>query len=93
MKLLGIISVGFDVTNQLLIRYLHSSDNREKWECNGTVHQLFIGFKEAYDSARREVSYNFLTEFGISMTLARLIKMCLYETYSKVCIGKYVSGM
>jgi hypothetical protein len=27
----------------------------EKWEYNGTVHQLFIDFKKAYDSVRREV--------------------------------------
>jgi hypothetical protein len=35
--------------------------------------------------------YNILIEFGISMKLIRLIKMCLYETYSKVRIGKHLS--
>jgi hypothetical protein len=30
-------------------------------------------------------------EFGAIMKLVRLIKMCLNETYSKVCIGKYFS--
>jgi hypothetical protein len=30
MKLLGIINVGFDTTDQLLIRFLHSSDTGEK---------------------------------------------------------------
>jgi hypothetical protein len=30
-----------------------------------TIYQLFINFKEAYDSVRREVLYNTLTEFGI----------------------------
>jgi hypothetical protein len=29
----------------------------EKLEDNGTVHQLFMDFKKAYDSARREVLY------------------------------------
>jgi hypothetical protein len=33
---------------------------------------------------RREVLYNILIEFGVSMKLVRLIKMCLTETYSKV---------
>jgi hypothetical protein len=40
---------------------------------------------------RREVLYNILIEFGIPMKLVRLIKMCLNETYSKVCIGKHLS--
>jgi sorting nexin-29 len=52
----------------------------EKWEYNGTVYQLFIDFKKAYDSVRREVLYNILIEFGIPMKLAGLIKMCLNET-------------
>jgi hypothetical protein len=56
-----------------------------------TVHQLFIDFKKAYDSVRREVLYNILIEFGITMKLVRLIKMCLNETYSRVRIGKHLS--
>jgi hypothetical protein len=60
----------------------------KKWEYNGTMHQLFIDFKKAYDSVKREVLYNFLLEFGIPKKLVRLIKMCLNETYSKVRIGK-----
>jgi hypothetical protein len=35
--------------------------------------------------------YNILIEFGVPMKLVRLIKMCLNETYSKVCIGKHLS--
>jgi hypothetical protein len=38
----------------------------KRWEYNGTVHQLFIDFKKAYDSVRREALYNILIEFGIS---------------------------
>jgi hypothetical protein len=49
---------------------------------------LFIDFKKAYDSVRREVLYNILIEFGIPMKLVRLIKMCLSETYSRVRVGK-----
>jgi hypothetical protein len=63
----------------------------KKWEYNGTVHQLFIDFKKAYDSVKREVLYNFLVEFGIPKKLVRLIKMCLNEIYSIVHIGKPLS--
>jgi hypothetical protein len=37
---------------------------------------------------RREVLYIILIEFEVTMKLVRLIKMCLSEMYSKVCIGK-----
>jgi sorting nexin-29 len=63
----------------------------KKWEYNGTVHQLFINFMKAYDSVKREVLHNILLEFGIPKKLVRLIKMCLNETYSKVCIGRLLS--
>ena len=55
------------------------------------VHQLFIEFKKAYDSVRREVLYKILIEFGIPRKLGSLIKMSLTETYSRVRVGKNVS--
>jgi hypothetical protein len=79
--------VSFDVTGQLLIRFLHSSDTEEEIG----VHQLFIVFKKAYDSVRREVLYSILIEFGVPLKLVRLINICLNETYNKVRIGKHLS--
>jgi hypothetical protein len=55
------------------------------------VHQLFINFKKAYDTMRREVFYTILIEFGIPMQLVRSIKMCVNETYRKVRISKHLS--
>jgi hypothetical protein len=60
----------------------------KKWEYNGTMHQLFIDFKKAYDTVKTEILYNILLEFGIPQKLVRLIKMCLNETYNKVRVGK-----
>jgi hypothetical protein len=92
MKLLGIISVGFDVTGQLLIRFSPFVRYwRKKQEYNEAVHQLFIDFKKAYESERREVLYHILVEFGVTMKLVGLIKMCSKETYSKVRIDKHLS--
>jgi hypothetical protein len=67
------------------------ADTKKKWGYNRTVHQLFIDFKTAYDSVRREVLYSILLEFGIPKKLVRLIQMCLNETYSKVHVGKLLS--
>ena len=63
---------------------------KKKWEYNEEVHQLFIDFKKAYDSVRREVLYKILIEFGITRKLVRLIKMSLTEIYSRVRVGKNV---
>jgi hypothetical protein len=37
--------------------------------------------------------YFILIEFGVPMKLARLIKMCLNETYSRVWVGKHLSDI
>jgi hypothetical protein len=37
----------------------------KKWEYNEAVHQLFIDFKKAYNSVRREALCNILIEFDI----------------------------
>jgi len=86
--------VDFDATGQPLIIYsAFAKYLKKKWEYNEAVHQLFIDFKKAYDSVRREVLYNIFIEFGIPMKLVRLIKMCLLETYSRVRVGKNLSDM
>ena len=65
----------------------------KKWGHKGALHQLYIDFKKAYDSVRREVLYYILIKFGIPMKMVRLIKMCLTETCSRVLVGKNLSAM
>jgi hypothetical protein len=43
---------------------IHQIVEKKKLEYNETVHQLFIDFKKAYDSVRREVLYSILIELG-----------------------------
>ena len=76
---MGIINVDSEATGRLLIIY---SAFIKYWRKNGNeaVHQLFIDFKKAYDSVRREVLYNILIEFGVPKKLVRLVKMSLTET-------------
>jgi sorting nexin-29 len=93
MKLLGNVSVGVDVTHQLLIisfvfvRYWRKNVSTMRQ----TVYQLFVDFKKAYDTVRNKVLYNILIEFGVPMKLFRLNKVCLNEMYGKVCVGKNLS--
>jgi hypothetical protein len=54
---------------------LSQPQKRKKCECNAAVHQLFIDFKKAYDSVKREVLYNILLEFGVHKKLLRLINL------------------
>jgi hypothetical protein len=54
--------VVFNITHQLLIRSFAFIRLQEKWQYTKTVHQLFIDLKKIYDSVRREVLYNILTE-------------------------------
>jgi hypothetical protein len=88
-EIIGDLQCGFrrnrSTTDQIF--YIRQILQR-KWEYNGTVHQLFIDFKKAYDSVRREVLYSILIEFGIPRKLVGLIKMPLNETYGTVRIGK-----
>ena len=55
----------------------------KKWEYSEEAHQLFIDFKKAYVSVRREALYNILIEFGIPKKLVRLVKMCLTESIAE----------
>jgi hypothetical protein len=88
MELLGITNVDFDVMSTKDQLFCICQILEKMWEYNGTVHQLFIDFKKAYNSVRRKVLYNILSECGIIRKLVGLIKMCSNEIYSIVCIGK-----
>jgi len=45
---------------------------QKKWKPKGTVHQLFIDFKEV----GKKILYYVFTVFGIPVDLGRLIQMC-----------------
>ena len=57
------------------------------------MHQFFVDLKKAYNPIRLEALYNILIEFGITMKVVRLIKMCLNETYNRVRVGKNLSDL
>jgi len=60
-KLLGIIECGFRHSRSTTDHIFCICQILEKkWEYSEAVLQLFIDFKKAYDSVRREVLYNIL---------------------------------
>ena len=79
--------------NRSIIHHIFSIRQtlEKKWEYNEPVYHLFIDFKKAYDSARREVLYKIFIEFGIPRNFVSLINMSLTETYSRDRVGKNVS--
>jgi hypothetical protein len=92
-EIMGIINADSDAIDQLRIMYSVFVKYLRKNGNNEAVHQLFIDFKKAYASVRRQALYNILIEFGVPKKLVRLIKMCLIETYSRIWVGKNLSGM
>jgi hypothetical protein len=82
MKLLGIISMDFKVTDQLQVTGTEL-DTGEKCEYNGTIYELLIDYEKVCDSVRRELLYNILIKFGVPMKLITLIKNHLNKTYIK----------
>jgi hypothetical protein len=77
---------------QKIIRYHQSGFRRDR----STTDHIFcisslINFNKSYDSVKRDVLYNTVIEFGISMQMVRLIKICLNETYSTVRVGNYLT--
>jgi hypothetical protein len=67
----GIITVDFDVTDQILIMYSPSSNIREK------IGIHIMDLMKDWDSIRREVLCNILIEVVISMITVRLFGICM----------------
>ena len=58
------------------------------WEYNKEFWQLFIDFKQAYDSIHRESLWNIMTEMGIPNKLINLVKVCYRNSKSCVQVGR-----
>jgi hypothetical protein len=77
--------VDLDIIGEILIRYpAFVIYLREKWDPNMEVRELFKESKNFCDLVRREVVCNVLSEFGIQIKLAGLIKIYLHETCNEI---------
>lgn len=61
------------------------------WEFNKAIHNLFIDFKQAYDSVERNQLWNAMAELSIPRKLIRLVKMCVHGNTTRVRVGKALS--
>jgi len=55
------------------------------------THHLFIDFKSAYDTIKRDLLYNAMSEFNIPNKLIRLMRMTMENTQSQVRIQSDIS--
>jgi hypothetical protein len=53
------------------------------YEFNVDIHQLFIDYKQAYDSINQQQMYTIMKEFGIPEKLINLVKMTLRRLLNK----------
>jgi hypothetical protein len=89
MKLLGIISVGFGIRDQPLIRF---SASFRCWAKNESTRRQYISYSLTSRKPMIQLGGKYCTiEFGVLFKFVILIKICLKETYSEARIGKYLS--
>lgn len=63
----------------------------KKWEFGQVLHQLFVDFKKAYDSTKRNKMYQILVFLGVPKKLVKLVRVCLNESSGRVRVGDNVS--
>lgn len=80
----GGFRLGRSTTDQLFtIRQIME----KAWEYNITIHQLFVDFKQAYDSLYRNELFEIMMEFGIPKKLTNLTKATLTDTKCRILIN------
>ncbi|XP_060518457.1 uncharacterized protein LOC132697179 [Cylas formicarius] len=60
----------------------------KSWEFKREVHQLFVDFRQAYDSITRESVWQALEGIGVPKKIIRLTKICIENSKAKVRVGK-----
>ena len=58
------------------------------WEYNKDIWQIFVDFKQAYDSINRASLWNIMAEFNIPSKLIKLVKACYNNSKACVQVGQ-----
>jgi sorting nexin-29 len=86
-NILGECQAGFrsgrSTTNQL---FTIKQILEKSWWCNINVYQIYVDFKQAYDSVYQEKIYKIMHEFGIPDKLTSLVRTIMTDTDAQVKI-------
>ncbi|XP_051859298.1 uncharacterized protein LOC127565328 [Drosophila albomicans] len=82
------VAVGSGLASPLLTRFSPCAKSWEKsYENQIDTYHLFVDYKAAFDSPRRDRLYAAMSELGIPAKLTRLCRMTLSNTISSVKVG------
>lgn len=91
-RILGDYQAGFRKNRSTLDQIFILRQSLEKfYEYDKQLHQLYVDFKQAYDSLDRGKIYKIMREFGIPSKLIRLTEMTLKGTVCKVRVEQDLS--
>lgn len=92
-NVLGEYQAGFRANRSTIDQLFTLRQLLEKgWEYNRPIHNLFIDFRQAYDSVERSQVWNAMAEFSIPKKLIRMTKVCMEGGISKVRVNNKLSS-
>jgi sorting nexin-29 len=81
------IRAALGLEDPLQINFSQSKQILEKcWEFSINVYQIYVDFKQAYDSIQREKLYGIMHEFNIPNKLIRLVRATMRNSEAQVKI-------
>lgn len=91
-QLVGDYQCGFRPSRSTIDQLFTIRQLLEKsWEFNVNIHQLFVDFKQAYDSVNRIALYEILKQLGIPTKLVAMIRATLYRSNGRVVLQNSLS--
>jgi sorting nexin-29 len=84
-RIIGEYQAGFRPGRSTIDQLFTVKQTLEKcWENNLSVHQIYVDFKQAYDSIQRKKLYTIMYEFGLPPKLVGLVRATMTGTEAHV---------
>ena len=81
------LNMKFEIDNTFMVRQICEKCH----EYNIDLHNIFIGFSQAFDTVNRDVIYNSLSKHNVPDKLIKLIKLTMQQTKMKVKVNNSYS--